>query len=166
MAQCYYHPEVETNLACGKCGRYVCPRCMVQTPVGVRCRECAQLRRLPTFDVRATTYLRAVLAGGAIAGATGAIWGLLMPRLAFLWGLPSLVVLGIAYLIGEGVSLAANRKRGTGLAVIAGASLALTIGVSAVVSRESFFLIQGFLNNIFGIFFLLIAFYVAISRLR
>ena len=32
--RCSYHPEVETGLACGKCGTYICPRCMVQTPVG------------------------------------------------------------------------------------------------------------------------------------
>lgn len=166
MAQCYYHPEVETNLACGKCGRYVCPRCMVQTPVGVRCRECAQLRRLPTFDVGATTYLRAVLAGGAIAGTTGAVWGLLMPRLTFIWGLQWLVALGLAYLVGEGVSLAANRKRGTGLAVIAGASLALAIGVSTLVSPVGLFMVRGLFGDIFGLFLLLIAFYVAISRLR
>lgn len=39
-AFCYRHPEVETSLRCNKCGRPICPRCAVRTPVGFRCPEC------------------------------------------------------------------------------------------------------------------------------
>ena len=67
--RCATHPEVETNLRCGKCGKPICPRCMVQTPVGARCPDCARLYKLPTYRVSAMHYLKAsgVALGLAIA---------------------------------------------------------------------------------------------------
>jgi membrane associated rhomboid family serine protease len=40
-AHCYRHPSRETNVACSNCGRPICPDCMVSTPVGMRCPDCA-----------------------------------------------------------------------------------------------------------------------------
>lgn len=37
---CYRHPERETWVKCGRCGKPLCPDCMLHGPVGVRCREC------------------------------------------------------------------------------------------------------------------------------
>ncbi len=39
---CYRHPKVATNLACGRCGRPVCTRCVVLGPAGPRCPDCAR----------------------------------------------------------------------------------------------------------------------------
>lgn len=39
---CAVHPEIATSLRCNKCGRLMCTRCAVQTPVGYRCRECVK----------------------------------------------------------------------------------------------------------------------------
>jgi membrane associated rhomboid family serine protease len=44
MAVCYLHPARETGLACSNCGRPICPECATQTPVGLRCPECAGRR--------------------------------------------------------------------------------------------------------------------------
>ena len=41
--KCGNHTEAETSLKCGKCGKLICPKCMVQTPVGSRCKDCARL---------------------------------------------------------------------------------------------------------------------------
>jgi len=49
--QCATHPNVETELACSRCGKAICARCLVHTPVGARCRECANVRRIPTYNV-------------------------------------------------------------------------------------------------------------------
>jgi hypothetical protein len=52
MATCYRHPDRETSVSCSNCGRSICPDCMRQTPVGVRCPECAGQRtrsQLPAF---------------------------------------------------------------------------------------------------------------------
>jgi len=38
---CYRHPDRETGLHCSTCGRPICPDCTTQTPVGIRCPECA-----------------------------------------------------------------------------------------------------------------------------
>ena len=42
---CNWHPETETRLFCSQCGRSICTLCMVQVPVGIRCRECGGCRR-------------------------------------------------------------------------------------------------------------------------
>ena len=42
MPSCAFHPDVETSLRCAECDRYICPRDMVATPVGYKCRECAR----------------------------------------------------------------------------------------------------------------------------
>ncbi len=39
---CTVHPNVETALRCNRCGRPMCNRCAVRTPVGYRCRECVR----------------------------------------------------------------------------------------------------------------------------
>jgi hypothetical protein len=81
---CATHPEVETELACGKCGRYICPRCMVQTPVGARCRECAQLRRPPMYSLGPASVARVAGAAVGVGAAVGLVWGLLVPGFGLL----------------------------------------------------------------------------------
>jgi hypothetical protein len=41
--RCAKHNE-ETSVSCGRCETPVCPRCMVHTDVGVRCRNCAPVQ--------------------------------------------------------------------------------------------------------------------------
>jgi membrane associated rhomboid family serine protease len=38
--QCYRHPGVETGVHCTRCGRPICPDCMIPAPVGHQCPEC------------------------------------------------------------------------------------------------------------------------------
>jgi membrane associated rhomboid family serine protease len=43
---CYRHPEVATGVHCTRCGRPICPECMVAAPVGHQCPTCvAEARR-------------------------------------------------------------------------------------------------------------------------
>ncbi|MHB9024853.1 MAG: hypothetical protein ACYC7E_11875 [Armatimonadota bacterium] len=37
---CYRHPDRETWVSCGRCGKPLCPDCMRHGPVGVRCEDC------------------------------------------------------------------------------------------------------------------------------
>jgi len=67
LEACVNHPRRETALHCGRCGNPICTKCMIQTPVGVRCRTCAQLRRLPQFDVGPLLIARSSLAGLAVS---------------------------------------------------------------------------------------------------
>jgi hypothetical protein len=44
MPQCAWHPKTETNVSCPDCGRFMCPKDMVESPVGYKCRECGRAR--------------------------------------------------------------------------------------------------------------------------
>ena len=156
LHRCALHPDVETGLACGKCGTYICPRCMIQTPVGARCQDCARVTKHPTFDVTPTYYVRAGLAGGVVAIVGGFIWGALLGlHVPFL---PWIASIGVGYAVGEAISVAANRKRGTGLVVTAAASMTLAV--------ISMLLVAPPINIIFLLLFAAGSFYIAINRVR
>lgn len=153
--KCAAHPDVETNLRCGKCGRPICPRCMVQTPVGARCPDCARLRRLPTYEVSARHYLIAAGVGLGVAAAVGVCWAFIP-----LGGLFSLLIgLAAGLVIGEVISLSVNRKRGRGLQAIGGASVLASYVIS------NLFHIGAFLN-LYGLLALALGIIVAVVRLR
>jgi len=67
MPTCYRHPSRETNVACSRCARPICPDCMISTPVGMRCPECARER----------TQVRQVSFGGLGSGAATATYALI-----------------------------------------------------------------------------------------
>ncbi len=72
---CAQHPDVETRLRCSRCGKPICPRCAVRTPVGMRCPDCAGTR--PVSQAYPTGTLVAAAAGLAVATGVGIIWGFL-----------------------------------------------------------------------------------------
>lgn len=156
--RCSSHPDVETGLACGRCGKYICPRCMIQTPVGARCRECARVTKHPTFDVTPSYYLRAAVAGGVVAVVGGIVWNVLLGlHLPFV---PWLSAMAVGYLVGEAISLASNRKRGQGLVAVASVSMVLAVVASGFWPSSSPFSI------FFWLMLVGVAFYMAISRVR
>lgn len=163
--RCATHPDVETNLRCGKCGQPICPKCLVQTPVGARCLGCAKLYKLPTFQVTTQYYLRAIGTALGMAIICGLIWGLII-GLVRLFYLNFLLAPGVGYAIGEVVSLSVNRKRGKGLTIIAGTAVVVSYVVSlfspwgsALVLLDLRFLAIDLLAMALGIF-------VAVTRLR
>ena len=127
--RCAAHPDVETNLRCGKCGKPICPKCLVETPVGARCQDCARLQKLPTFQVTKRYYLRAILTAVGLAFALGAAWWVIRTVM----GIPYfnfLLAAGFGYAIGEVVGRSVNRKRSRGLALIAGTGVVLSFIIS------------------------------------
>ena len=156
--KCATHLEVETNLRCGKCGELICPRCMVQTPVGARCRDCARLYKLPTYRVSSGYYLRAIGTALGMAIVCGIVWGLLRIVVPFFL-LNILIAAGVGYAIGEVVSLAVNRKRGNGLAAIAGTAVLISYLVYILLPLGGYF-------SLFDILALVVGIFVAVNRLR
>ncbi len=164
---CATHPNVETRLACGRCERFICPRCMIQTPVGSRCNDCARVRKPPVFDVSSMQYLLASASAvglGGILGVVGAILRLEFGHFPFVTGI---LAAGIGYLLGEAVSRVTNRKRGLGLSLIAGAGVAVAFAVAmAVVQLRPITYRYDFLDIGFALLFLGLAVYFAVSRVR
>ncbi len=59
---CVNHPGVETYLRCNKCGKPICVKCAVQTPVGYRCRDCINTQQRVFYaDFRPVHYLVAAV---------------------------------------------------------------------------------------------------------
>jgi hypothetical protein len=114
---CARHPQVATVLTCGRCGTPICPRCLVQTPVGARCPTCANVRRIPTVDVQPLYLVRGLAASIAAGLLVGGIWGYATSGRGsgFIGFFIIFIALAIGYAIGEAVSAATNRKRSTSL---------------------------------------------------
>jgi hypothetical protein len=163
--QCATHPNVETELSCGKCGKPICPRCMVHTPVGARCPSCAQVRRIPTYNMSSATFARA--AGAALGGgvAVGAAWAFFNIITYIFYGV--IAGLAIGYVIGELVSLATNRKAGPPLQAIAVGGVVL-----AYVMRSALLLgvgnwgLHDLRGDLFGLIVTGLAGFIAAGRLR
>jgi hypothetical protein len=160
--KCTYHPDVETNLSCGKCGRPICPKCMVQTPVGARCPDCAKVSKLPTYRLSAKHYLIAAGTTLGMALAGGIVWGLLMSLLPFLF-VNLLIAGGVGYAVGEVVGRSVNRKRGKWLAVIG--AVAIPISYLASIPINMLFRYDAVFHPL-DILALAIGIFVVVIRLR
>ncbi|MCI0856748.1 MAG: hypothetical protein J4N98_08660 [Chloroflexi bacterium] len=161
--QCAAHPSVETELACGKCEKPICPKCLHYTPVGVRCRECANLKRLPQYELSIAYVARGLGAALVVGAVAGAIWGVIP------FGFIGLLVGGGAgYMIGESVSIATNRKVGVQVQVLAGAGVVLAFVVrgAMLISLRNWDIEFVLLRDVFGYLALALAMFVAVGRLR
>ncbi|MHB0913438.1 MAG: B-box zinc finger protein [Armatimonadota bacterium] len=117
---CARHPKTETSLTCASCGTPICVKCMVVTPVGMKCRACGTNKGGALFTVRPERFALAgltALAAGVVAGVIGAVAGFFIFFVAFAYG----------YFAGSVVLKASGMKRGwkieflTGLGMVAGA---------------------------------------------
>jgi hypothetical protein len=163
--KCSRHPQVETNLSCSKCGTPICPKCLVQTPVGARCPDCAKLSRLPTYRVGAVNYFKTAGVGLGMAIACGVAWAVIDWVIPF-FSFSLLLAPAAGYAISEVIGRSVNRKRGTGLAVIAG----VAVVISLLMRMGFFYFLLGFHLGIISIAIDLVAtaigIFVAVTRTR
>lgn len=123
---CARHPSVETVLRCSRCETPICPKCVIPTPVGGRCRTCAQVRRIP-FVVKPKELAQAIGLGLAVA----LIGGVLIGTLPFF---RIFALIGLGYVVGETVSYSAKRKRGLELGIVAVVVLVLGYALSPLLA--------------------------------
>jgi hypothetical protein len=102
---CAVHPDVETGLRCNRCGRYMCTRCAVRTPVGYRCKQCVNQQQDAFYKATQQDYL----VGTGVALALAVPIGFVAVRLPLLLILFLGVPAGI--LIGEAVFRACGRRK-------------------------------------------------------
>ena len=133
---CTYHPKRTTLLRCSKCERPICTDCAIATPVGYRCRECAQVRASPIYQVSPRQYFLASLAalGVSLVGA----FGFSLFPIFFLSFILGPVVGG---LVAQAIDLATGHRRGRGLQTIAG----LAIALGALLLLHPAYLVNGIL---------------------
>ncbi len=158
VGYCAWHPSVETRLSCSHCGKSICTQCLVQAPVGIRCRECGRPEKMPTYDVQAPFYAKAAGVGIAIGIGGGVLWYLLN---MFLGGVPyisALVALGVGYAAGELISSVVNRKRSRGLSWIAGGAVLVAYLISLPANASGV--------NFLGLIMLGVGVYMAVVRVR
>lgn len=118
MPQCAFHPDVETSLRCAECERYICPKDMVTTPVGYKCRECATPA---AGQLRGATARQFALACAAGLG-SGILGGLVLGQIHFGSFLLALV---FGMLVGEATRRGSGGHRLPSVAGIAAVSAAL-----------------------------------------
>ncbi|MDQ3328347.1 MAG: hypothetical protein M3506_07485 [Chloroflexota bacterium] len=136
--RCARHPDQETNLQCARCGKSICPKCMVYTSVGLRCPECARERRSGINAPSQSNVLRAAAVAGVVALVLGTVWGL-FPAYGF-W-----IALLLGFGGGELVNNAANRRRGPELQSVAAG---MVIGAFILASVLSYLLERNFSDQL------------------
>lgn len=133
VTECMRHPGVETALRCQACETPICPKCLIHSPVGAKCKDCARVMRSPIYTLKPLLLLRtagAALLGGIVMGFA---WGLIL--VPFQFGFLSIFLgVGLGYAFTRLLEMASGRKRGPvmiGLAVM-GIAVAWAITVPMV----------------------------------
>lgn len=129
--RCTYHPSVMTRLRCSRCGKPICPRCGVRTPVGLRCPECAGVRGLPTYRTSTDAMAKSIAIGFVVAGLVGVIWGFI-PN----WNFYLALLLGFS--VAETMAFAAKGKRGADLQVAGVLAVLFGLIVSRVIIAQRY----------------------------
>jgi MFS family permease len=115
---CANHPQTPTSLRCNRCGKLICARCAVRTPVGYRCRDCTRAQQQVFETALWYDYL--------IAGIVAAVLGFIGSLMTFL---PFFFVIFLAPasggVIAEAVRFGVQRRRGRYLGWLAVAGFAL-----------------------------------------
>ncbi len=159
--------HTETVITCGRCGVAICPRCMVHTPGGIRCPNCARLRRPVMYELAPTDYLRAIVAAVIVALPLGYVGAFLLPpsRSAgfILLAIGLLGGLGAGAAMGEALLWATHRKRGVPMQVIAVLGIVLAAALRLLISGVPLHLAA---QDVVGIFALVVAAVSAWGRLR
>ena len=111
--QCTFHKDSETLLRCSKCELPICDRCTVQTPVGARCPECANVQRIPTYNLSTQQLIQAIGVSMVLGLVLGLAFGLCQNLIPFrmVWIYVPAAFVSSGYVIGESISRVTNRKR-------------------------------------------------------
>lgn len=97
--ECVNHPGRLTRVRCSSCGNPICVKCMRETPVGMKCPDCAR-QPLRVRYGKPRHYLGAAAAGLAVAAIAGALMGMIGFGIF------------ISFLIGLGVAEVVHRVSG------------------------------------------------------
>ena len=114
---CTVHTDRETTLRCNRCGRPMCTKCAVKTPVGYRCKQCVREQQDVFFNAQVIDYLVATGVSLVISFFAAAI----VARIWFLFA----IFLGPAVggIIGTAVWRATGKRRGRYTSIFVGTAV-------------------------------------------
>ena len=119
---CFYHPNTPTELRCNKCGRYICVKDAVRTPVGYRCKGCVKEQQDIFYNATPLDYVLTAVITCPIAF----IAAFIVPRLSIF-----AIFVGpfVGIIIAEAIRLATGKRRGRYMWLVA---LVCLIGVTLI----------------------------------
>ncbi|MFN3650146.1 MAG: hypothetical protein ACK47B_11255 [Armatimonadota bacterium] len=121
---CVRHPDRTTLVRCGRCEKPICIDCMVDSPVGKKCRDCAR-NRTHVEESNAVQVVRAFTAATALAIPMGWVMHqITLLLLPFVYG----------YVVAE-VGLRAGQRRRT-------LAMQVSVGVAALIGSVAGFLLR------------------------
>ncbi len=128
VVECPRNPGIETALRCSRCETPICPKCMIHTPVGARCRDCARIMKSPIYTLTAGGYARAAGASLVLGIVMGLVWGFVL--LPFTFGFLSIFLgAGLGWVFTRVLDFATGKKRGTAVVAFAVAGMAIAWGM-------------------------------------
>lgn len=137
IVQCPRDPGVETALRCQQCDTPICPRCLVQSPVGAKCKDCARVVKSPIYTLSGIYIVRAAIAAIVGGVAMGIVWGLVSSQLAGGLGFVSFFAgAGLGYAFTRLLEFATNRKRGPAVIAFAMGGIAIAFGIQFVMAGQ------------------------------
>jgi hypothetical protein len=157
---CTVHPTVETALRCNKCGRPMCIKCSVRTPIGYRCKECIKGQQAVFDNATGLDLVKQAAASlifGVIAGIMVSFIGSMLSFWGWLLAIPAGAFAGA--LISDMALRVSGRRRSQRTWVVIAAGLV----VGALLSLPTILVT----NNLIGlIIYGFAATSVAIGNLR
>jgi MFS family permease len=117
-APCASHPDRETLVHCNSCGRPVCPDCMVYSPVGVKCKQCAKQPRSALVTLKGRKLVLTIAAAIGAGTVIGFAYYFVLGLVGFFF-LAFFAAAAMGYVVAEAVLRASRYYRGKETAWIA-----------------------------------------------
>lgn len=108
-----------TGLRCTNCGKPICPKDAVRTPVGLRCPDCAGVRPMGTIRTPTNDLVKGLGGGLLVAVVVAVLW-----RFIPSWGFYLSLAMGFG--VVETIARFTRNKRGSDLQI--GAIAIVTVG--------------------------------------
>jgi len=167
---CANHPQTPTSLRCNKCGKPICSKCAVLTPVGYRCRDCLRVQQQIFETAFWYDYVLAIVITAPLAG----VAGFLLTRLGFFVIFLAPVAGGV---IAEAVRWAVRRRRGRYLSWVAVGAFVLgclplilfplfLAGLSLLTGGDTRFLAGAFVGSLWPLVYTFVGASTVYARLR
>ncbi len=171
---CSKHKDIVTNLKCSRCDSYICTKCMNQTPVGIKCEDCASIGKPKILIISKINLLFIFINSIFISIGLGfllslflwVIWNFL-PTSNFQIGniFFAVIIALLGSQVGEIIRKISGKKISSKIRIISGFSMFL-VWFSSIIFSNFLSLPLGIYFNIINLIGLGIGSYIAMNKNR